>query len=161
MSARAWSPLTLLLLAACTSSSNASDGGLYDAPRDDAPDAATDVTTEDVSMDAPPDVASDVASGDAGGCVIPGYGTCAPSSTCVVARCPDGTPVSCFCSADSMPRCTGACPPLDGGAGGTIECGGARGLASPPACAPTRAVLDPQLCRCILGWVQFDLRGAG
>lgn len=114
MSARAWSPLTLALLAACTSSNSASDAGRYDAPRDDAtdaPDVTADVTAADVPMDTPADVASDVTPGDAGGTAI--------------------------------------------------TCGQAKGLVAPPACTPTRAVLDPQICRCILGYAWNGTRCAG
>lgn len=87
---------------------------------------------------------------DAGaGCVLPGYGLCARGATCVVARCPDGSPVSCLCPVGAEAQCTGACPPV---ADGGLTCGEPRALLARPPCAPSTPTLDPALCRCILGY---------
>lgn len=103
-----------------------------DAPLADVPDAAlTDV----------PD-ASD-------GCLLTGYGVCPRGTSCVIGRCPDGTPVSCFCSLDGQPLCTGACPPPPDA---SIACGEARPDPTTPGCEAAVLQLDPAICRCILGY---------
>lgn len=126
----------------------ACNGESMPAPADTGVDVAPADTSVDVApADVPSDVASDVPS-DAAGCQIPGYGECARGTSCTIGNCPDGTPISCFCSLDGQPRCTGACPPPDGG----ITCGEARGAATTTRCTAATMTLDPMTCRCILGW---------
>ena len=43
-------------------------------------------------------------------CFIPGYGDCYYGQTCVIGRCGDGTPISCYCDSQGEARCGGSCP---------------------------------------------------
>ncbi len=52
-------------------------------------------------------------------CFIPGYGECYFGQTCVVAYCPDSSPLTCYCDPQRGAVCGGTCPspppPWDGG----------------------------------------------
>ncbi len=160
---------------------------------------ATDVT-DALDVSDTPDALDASDAGD--GCYLPGYGVCPRGTSCITGRCPDGTPVSCFCTSDGRPLCTGACPPPDASPGGCvlpdgnrcalgstcevgrcpdgtpitchcaegehllctgacppppsdagITCGEARSDATATSCGPADLVLDPAICRCILGWL--------
>jgi len=124
----------------------------------------TDVPGPDLGVDVPTDAGADVPATDLGadvpgtdvpgdapeGCNLPGYGLCARGTSCVVGRCPDGSPVSCFCNNEGQPLCTGACPPPPP-TDASVTCGQAQG-GSVTGCAPASLVLDPAICRCILGY---------
>lgn len=150
------SPRLLLLaglLVACRDATSTSDAAADVTDATDITDITdiTDVTDATDAADVA-DVAPDLLDASTEGgtdCVLPGYGTCARGTTCVIARCPDGTPVSCFCSPQGEPRCTGACPPPpDAG----VTCGAPRSQLERPPCAPATPTLDPMICRCILGY---------
>ena len=44
-------------------------------------------------------------------CFIPGYGECYYGQTCVVAYCPDNSPITCYCDPQRGAECGGTCPP--------------------------------------------------
>jgi hypothetical protein len=94
---------------------------------------------------------------DAGaGCALPNGRRCPVGTSCALGRCADGSPVACACADGERVRCTAACPapsPIE------ASCGGLRGTRDvQPDCGPARVLLDPALCRCILGY-WWDGRG--
>lgn len=134
-----------------------------DATVDATADVAMDVSTEDTTRtdapapDAPPfdvpreDVRTDAPAPDGGTpCTFPGYGACARGTECIIARCADETVTRCYCSPAGEAGCTGRCPPVpDGG----LTCGAARAELVRPPCAAATPTLDPEICRCILGYM--------
>jgi len=109
-------------------------------------------------------------------CTIPGGGTCAIDSICRVGTCPDGvTPVSCMCMPDgTLGRCTGACPPVDGGAaavdagapadGGATRCalpgGGTCEIGAVCTIALCPDGVTPVSCMCLAGGMLGRCTGA-